>query len=95
MKIDFVIDIPPSIKSFSQIVQYVDGVLSNINTQESQSAPTPLSHYQELEWDVPKVADTNDVTSFGTKMLPGAGPFYFANHEDGSSEIGHIDRRDD
>lgn len=91
MKFDFVIDIPKSITSNAKIVQYVDGVLAGISTNDSHSAETPLSDYTNLTW-IDKEAEENDVVSFGTKMLPGAGPFYFANHEDGTSEIGHIDR---
>ena len=92
MQIEYVIEIPPGIRTNSSITQYVDGVLSQMNNDEAQDAPTPLSHWDELEWGEIQHAAENDVVSFGTKMLPGAGPFYFANHADGKSEIGHIDR---
>ena len=58
---------------------------------EAKKATVPDGNYDNLTWtseSVPAVLD--EATTWGTKTLPGAGPFYFANHEDGVPTIGLI-----
>lgn len=58
---------------------------------EAKKATVPYGVYDELNWQNDSVpAVLNEATTWGTKTLPGAGPFYFANHEDGTPTIGLI-----
>lgn len=60
--------------------------------EATQEAAVPLGNYDNLTW-APGTTPTEleEATTWGSKTLPGAGPFYFANHEDGDPTIGHID----
>lgn len=58
---------------------------------EAKKTTVPYGNYDDLTWtseSVPAVLD--EATTWGTKTFPGAGPFYFANHEDGVPTIGKI-----
>lgn len=58
---------------------------------ESKKTTIPYGVYNDLTWtseSVPAVLD--GATTWGTKTFLGAGPFYFANHEDGIPTIGLI-----
>ena len=58
---------------------------------EAKKTTIPYGVYNDLTWtseSVPAVLD--GATTWGTKTFPGAGPFYFANHEDGIPTIGLI-----
>ena len=58
---------------------------------EAKKATVPYGVYDSITWSaesVPAVLD--EATTWGTKTLPGAGPFYFANHEDGTPTLGLI-----
>lgn len=53
---------------------------------EATKATVPYGVYNELNWENDSVpAGLSEATTWGTKTLPGSGPFYFANfkHEDG------------
>lgn len=66
-----------------------DLILSSLT--EAKKATVPYGVYDNLTWaseSVPAVLD--EATEWGTKTLPGAGPFYYANHEDGTATIGLI-----
>ena len=71
----------------------------NVTLSSISSAKTteiPLGVYSDLTWNSKEPAEEiAGSESFGTKTLPGAGPFYFANHEDGNPTIGHLDTTDD
>lgn len=62
------------------------------NPDNAQSADIKLGLYSEVEW-ASDSADSklSNASSWGTKTLPGAGTFYFANHEDGNPTIGHLE----
>ena len=62
------------------------------NPDNAQSADIKLGLYSDVAW----ASDSADVklsnaSSWGTKTLPGAGTFYFANHEDGDPTMGHLE----
>ena len=62
------------------------------NPDNAQSADIKLGLYS----DVASASDSADAklsnaSSWGTKTLPGAGTFYFANHEDGDPTMGHLE----
>lgn len=58
---------------------------------EAKKATVPYGVYDSLSWQNDSVpAVLNEATTWGTKTLPGAGPFYYANHEDGTPTIGLI-----
>lgn len=64
--------------------------LTNQGLEYGKEAEIVLGSYADLNWSsVPGLSDT-DITSWGTKTLPGAGAFYFANHEDGNPTMGHL-----
>ena len=62
------------------------------NPDNAQSADIKLGLYSEVEW-ASDSADSklSNASSWGTKTLPGAGTFYFANHEDGNPTMGHLE----
>lgn len=64
--------------------------LRNEGTITGQLAQVNLGVYDNLTWsDTSGMAD-DTIIDWGTKTLPGAGAFYFANHEDGYPTIGHF-----
>ena len=57
----------------------------------AQLAEIPYGVYDSLSWNSETPAEQlEEATTWGTKTLPGAGPFYFANHADGNPTIGYI-----
>lgn len=61
------------------------------NTEQAKKTTVPYGNYDSLTWtseSVPSVLE--DATTWGTKSFPGVGPFYFANHEDGTPTIGQL-----
>lgn len=62
------------------------------STEDAREAEVFLGSYDGLTWNSANAPEElYQAESWGTKTLPGAGPFYFANHEDGEPTIGHID----
>ena len=62
------------------------------STSSARTTEIPLGVYSDLTWNSEEPAEEIAGSgSFGTKTLPGAGAFYFANHEDGYPTMGHID----
>ena len=58
---------------------------------EAKKATVPYGVYDDLTWSADSVpAVLSEATKWGTKTLPGAGAFFFANHEDGTPTIGLI-----
>ncbi len=65
--------------------------LSVENMQELNRANIDLGIYDNLVWDSALAHSVlNDAVSWGTKTLPGAGPFYFANYSEADSVIDHL-----
>lgn len=65
--------------------------LSVENTQELNQAEIELGIYDNLVWDSASAHSVlDDAVSWGTKTLPGAGPFYFANYREADSVIDHL-----
>ena len=61
------------------------------NTQESKSTKIELGVYDNLVWDSSSAHEVlEDADSWGTKTLPGAGPFYFANFEGEEPILDHL-----
>lgn len=69
--------------------------ITNQGLETGKESEITLGSYADLDWSTTPGLSDEDVTSWGTKTLPGAGPFYFANHEDGNPTIGHLDTTDD
>lgn len=89
MVIDFTLQLPNI--PLSQVAEYVNSILGAMTVETQRTAEVPYGVYDNLDWqntDVP--TQIEDATTFGLKTLPGAGPFYFANHEDGNPTMGHI-----
>lgn len=58
---------------------------------DAQLATIPYGVYDNLSWDSEEPSEQlADAVSWGTKTLPGAGPFFFANHSDGNPTIGYM-----
>ena len=94
MVIEFTLQLPDI--SLSKVAEYVDSVLGSMTPEIQKTAEVPYGRYDSLDWqdaDVPEQIE--GAVNFGLKTLPGAGPFYFANHEDGNPTIGHLDPTDD
>lgn len=94
MVIDFTLQLPNI--PLSKVAEYVDSVLGSMTPETQKIAEVPYGRYDSLDWqnaDVP--AQIEGAVNFGLKTLPGAGPFYFANHEDGIPTIGHLDTTED
>ena len=68
--------------------------ITNQGLEIGKEAEIALGSYADLNWSSTPGLSDEDVISWGTKTLPGAGPFYFANHEDGNPTIGHLDTTD-
>lgn len=69
----------------------VRSYLNNEGLQSGKEAAVILGSYDNLTWsDISGMSD-DTITDWGTKTLPGAGAFYFANHEDGNPTMGHLE----
>ena len=82
-------DSPHLRTSFYEKTEPVCIVSSPLNAKKTT---VPYGNYNNLEWSstfIPSVL-TNQTTTWGTKTFPGAGPYYFANHEDGMAEFGKL-----
>lgn len=69
----------------------VRSYLNNEGLQEGKEAAIILGSYDNLTWSDTSGMSDDTITDWGTKTLPGAGAFYFANHEDGNPTIGHLE----
>ena len=72
----------------------VRSYINNEGIQLGKEAAITLGSYDNLTWSATSGMADDTITEWGTKTLPGAGPFYFANHEDGNPTIGHLDTTD-
>lgn len=70
-----------------------EDVRSYLNSQgilAGKEAEVPYGVYDTLDWQNLPGLSEDDIISWGTKTLPGAGAFYFANHESGNPSLGHL-----
>lgn len=75
----------------SEVFQDVDSTLHVSSITEGKSAFVDYGQYSNLDWEQKNPPDLGNPESWGTKTLPGAGAFYFANHEDGNPTMGHLE----
>lgn len=68
----------------------VHSYLNNEGLQEGKESAVILGSYNNLTWSDTSGMSDDTITDWGTKTLPGAGAFYFANHEDGNPTMGHL-----
>jgi len=68
-----------------------DSTLHNEGTLTGKLAQVNLGVYNNLAWSDTSGMSDDTITDWGTKTLPGAGAFYFANHEDGNPTMGHLE----
>lgn len=62
------------------------------STEVSQATTVPGGLYNSLSWSAGLApSELDSAASWGTKTLPGAGPFYFANDVEDNPTLGHID----
>ena len=75
-----------------QFYETTASILEISSLEDSEYAVVNFGFYDDLSWNSkqPPLSDTS-IVSWGTKMLPGAGPFYFSNGEDGYPTLGHLD----
>lgn len=69
-----------------------DGGLHNEGTITGKLAQVNLGVYDNLTWSDTSGMSDDTIIDWGTKTLPGAGAFYFANHEDGYPTMGHMNQ---
>jgi hypothetical protein len=90
MNIEYVIDIPAL--ADPKLYESRSAILFEALPELAKSAEIILGAYQGLIWATGTGAPIiEDATTWGTKMLPGAGPFYFANTEEGTPTLAHLD----
>lgn len=75
----------------NSVFEDVRSYLNNLGVATGEDAEVPLGVYENLLWNPTDPLSESSVTTWGTKTLPGAGAFYFANHEDGNPTMGHLD----
>lgn len=98
MTIEFSISIPSTLNTQAKIIEATNAWLSLLNTGEvtNKKAEVFLADYADLTWEnrsafpPEPIGDEPEVVSWGVKMLPGAGAFYFANFDDETHVIDHI-----
>lgn len=98
MTIEYSISIPSALNSQAKIIEATNAWLSVLNTGNvsDKQAEAFLADYAALTWGdrspFPPEPEEGDpeVTSWGVKMLPGAGAFYFANYDDETHVIDHL-----
>lgn len=92
---DFItsIQVPPV--TDNSLFEDIEGDLFNEGLEAGKVAEVSQGQYDNLTWQNTEGLQDETATEWGTKTLPGAGPFYFANHEDGNPTIGHLDTTDD
>lgn len=97
LEFDFSIEIPADNISDSNLIETTKGVLEcyQVLTGKSfikETSKVVYNRYDDLDWTQKSgFTERTDIVSFGTKMLPGAGGFYYATYADGTHEIKHID----
>lgn len=91
MTIERIINIPPPPGDNLGFYEMTTPHCILSSTADTQESIIPLGVYSDLIWEtgIPS-SDIDNATTWGTKTLPGAGPFYFANHEDGVPDLGHL-----
>lgn len=88
MIIEKVIDLPAVVDN--SFFEDVRSYLNNAGVQVGKEAAVVLGSYDNLTWRAASGMSDDTITDWGTKTLPGAGAFYFANHEDDYPTMGHI-----
>lgn len=89
MIIEQTVDLPAI--SDNSFFEDVRSYLNNEGLQAGKESAVILGSYNNLTWSDTSGMSDNTITDWGTKTLPGAGAFYFANHEDGNPTIGHLE----
>jgi len=90
MNIEFIVDVPAL--ADPKLYESRDAILFEALPDLDKSAQIILGAYENLIWATGTGASIiEDATTWGTKMLPGAGPFYFANTEEGTPTLSHLD----
>lgn len=91
--VDFVrqVQLPDFVADGGSFYEHTNSSLVVSNLTQAAIAEIVLGDYSDIIWssDDPEI-DLTDIESWGTKTLPGAGAFYFANYEDGYPTIGHL-----
>ena len=94
MAIEFSISVPPSMTNISQLVEATNAWLSQLYTHDTPStdktAQVNLANYSSLTWADRAAFPNLPVASWGVKMLPGGGGFFFANYDDDTHVLVHI-----
>jgi len=85
------VQLPDFVTDDVKFYEHTDSELVVSNLAQAAKSEIFLGDYSDITWlaSDPEI-DTAEVESWGTKTLPGAGAFYFANHEDGYPTIEHI-----
>ena len=89
MIIEKTIDLPAV--ADNSFFEDVRSYLNDEGLQVGKEAAVILGSYDNLTWGDTSGMSDGTIIDWGTKTLPGAGAFYFANHEDGYPTMGHID----
>ena len=94
MKFEYILEVPPTLTTETQLVEFTTSILNqfqNENHTVGESATITLGDYTNLSW-LPNsgFTDKDDIESFGIKMLPGAGGFYYAKLTDKTTILEHI-----
>lgn len=88
---DFPISIQVPSVSDNSFFEDTSSTLHNKGIITGKLAQVTLGIYDNLTWSDTSGMSDDTITDWGTKTLPGAGAFYFANHEDGNPTMGHLD----
>lgn len=73
--------------------EFTEPTLLLSNSSEAKVAAVDYGQYANLTWSnssVPSHVGTS--VSWGSKTLPGAGPFYYTNQPSGSPTLGHLEQ---
>lgn len=89
MIIEQTIDLPAVVDN--SFFENVRSYLNNKGIEIGKEAAVVLGSYDNLTWSDTTGMSDDTITDWGTKTLPGAGAFYFANHEDSNPTMGHLD----
>ena len=93
IEFDYIIDVPSDV-TLPQMIESVNAwlsVLSSNPQDQEKTANADYTHYEALDWeDRESFQNREDISTYGVKMLPGAGAFYYANYADDTHAVQHI-----
>lgn len=91
MNIEYEVNIPTPPSSDLGFYEHTLPECVLTSTEFSQSTIVPGGLYNSLSWAADAAPpELDSAASWGTKTLPGAGPFYFANDSEDNPTIGHL-----